>query len=191
MSRLRPTLLLLSLLSFAACGPSTEEPPAPVPASAHEAADAVAGAYRLVSVNEVPLPSRIGMVDECEVQLTKGTLTLDAAAGYNLDVLARAVCDEEEDSEAQIMDRATSRGPYTVQGFEIRFSPALVEAEGVEEGQTSEELAEDMLEEDLEESVETPELYDATQFAGVGTIRDSLLTVRLADDLTTLSFVRK
>jgi hypothetical protein len=126
------------------------------------------------------------------VQLSEGHLTLDADATYDLDVLARAVCDAEEDAEAQLMDRATSEGVYTVEGFELRFGPAVTPVEeGAYEDRLSEELVEDDLEEATEDADATPELYDAGQFAGLGVLRDSLLTVRLDDELTTLSFVKE
>jgi hypothetical protein len=193
----RSCLALALTLSLAACGTdeSTQEPPESVQETPTEAAvstEAVAGTYRLVAVNEEPLPARAGAVDECEVQLSEGSLTLTADAEYDLDVLARAVCDAEEDEEAQMMDRATSEGVYTVQGFELRFGPAVTP---VEEGAYEDRLAEELVEDDLEEAMEdadaTPELYDAGQFAGTGVLRDSLLTVRLDDELTTLSFVKE
>ena len=193
-------LALLLTLSLAACRPdeSTQEPPESVqetPAEAAVSTEAVAGTYRLIAVNENPLPGRAGAVDECEVQLSEGRLTLDADATYDLDLLARAVCDEEEDEEAQMMDRATSEGVYTVEGFELRFGPSVTEAEPEEYeesargnsvgGSAAEELAgEEILPRE-------PELYDAEQFAGLGVLRDSLLTVRLDDDLTTFSFVKE
>ena len=190
-------LALVLTLALAACRPEepTQEPPESVqetPAEAAVSTEAVAGTYRLVAVNETPLPARASAVDECEVQLSEGRLTLTADAAYDLDVLARAVCDAEEDAEAQLMDRAMSEGVYTVQGFELRFGPAVTP---VEEGAFEDRLSEEVIEDDLEEATEdadaTPELYDAGQFAGTGVLRDSLLTVRLDDELTTLSFVKE
>lgn len=188
-------LVLILSLPLAACRPdeSTQEPPESVQETPEEMAvttDEVAGTYRLVAVNEEPLPSRVGAVDECEVQLTEGRLQLGADANYALDVLARAVCDAEEDAEAQLMDRATSEGPYTVQGFEVRFGLAVTP---VNEGAYEDRLSEEVVEDDPQatEELEAHELYDATQFTGVGALRDSLLTVRLEDGLTTLSFVKE
>lgn len=186
---------LLLTFALAACGTdeSTQEPPASVqetPAEGAVSTEAVAGTYRLVAINENPLPSRVGQMDECEVQLSEGRLKLDADAKYKLDVLARAVCDPEEDEEAQMMDRATSEGPYTVEGFELRFNTAVTVMDETEDD-GAEEAVEDAIDETDAEANETPELYDAEQFAGVGTLRDTLLTVRLPDDLTTLSFVKE
>lgn len=186
--RCLPCLALVLTLALAACGTDTptQEPPDSAQDSLAASADAVTGTYRLHAINETPLPGRIGSVDECEVQLSEGRLTLDADASYKLDVLARAVCDEEEDEEAQMMDRATGEGPYTVQGFELRFSPAPVASD--DEVDPSAALDEDAMDEAADG---TPELYNAKQFAGTGTLRDTLLTVRLADDATTLSFVKE
>ena len=184
-------LILILTLALAACGADTatpESPDAAQEALAEAGAESVAGTYRLLAINEKPLPSRIGAVDECEVQLSEGRLTLDADATYELDVLARAVCDEEEDEEAQLMDRATGKGPFTVQGSELRFSPAPVETEDEEDNDAS---AEQQAEDAMDEADAMPELYDAKQFAGMGMIRDTLLTIRLADDATTLSFVKE
>ncbi len=191
-------LALVLTLTLAACRPDepTQEPPESVqetPAEAAVSTEAVAGTYRLVGINENPLPGRVGAMDECEVQLSEGRLTLDADATYDLDVLARAVCDAEEDAEAQLMDRATSEGVYTVQGFELRFGPAVTPVNEEDfEDRLSEEVIEDDIDEAMEEADATPELYDAEeQFAGVGVLRDSLLTVRLDDQATTLSFVKE
>lgn len=198
--RSRFIVVLMLPLLLTACGADepTQEPPESVQESPEEAAvstEAVAGTYALVAVNEQPLPGAVGTMDECEVQLSEGTLELSADAEYALDLLARAVCDAEEDEEAQLMDRATSEGPYTVEGFEVRFGPAVTDADPEAwEDRASEELTEDDIEDEVEEEVEdveTPELYDASQFAGMGTLRDSLLTVRLDDGLTTLSFVKE
>lgn len=200
--RLAPlAVVLVPLLALAACRPdeSTQEPPESVQESPDEAAvstEAVAGTYRLVAVNDEPLPGGVGMVDECEVQLSEGAIELTADADYHLDLLARAVCDEEEAEEAQLMDRATSEGPYTVEGFEVRFGPAVTRAnEEAWEDRAAEELTESEREEEMEEAMAgepaTPELYDASTFAGRGTLRDSLLTVRLEDGLTTLSFMKE
>ena len=181
--RLAPfAFVLVPLLALAACrtDESTQEPPESVQESPEEAAvstEAVAGTYRLVDVNGEPLPGGVGMVDECEVQLSEGRIDLGADARYRLDLLARAACDDEEDEEVQLMDRATSEGPYTVEGFEVRFGPAVT--------RVTEEEAE------AEGEAAMPALYDASAFAGWGTLRDSLLTVRLEDGLTTLSFVKE
>ena len=198
-SRLLVVLMLPLLLG--ACRPDepTREPPDSVQESPDEAAvstESVAGTYALVAVNDEPLPGAVSTADGCEVQLAEGTLDLGADAEYALDVLARAVCDPEEDEEAQLMDRATSEGPYTVEGFEVRFGSAVTDADlEAWEDRLSEEYTEDDVEEATEdvvgEDVETPELYDATTFAGMGVLRDSLLTVRLEDGLTTLSFVKE
>jgi hypothetical protein len=188
-------------LLIAACRPdeSTQEPPDSVQESAAEAAvstDAVAGTYALVAVNDEPLPGAVagadGVAAGCEVQLAGGTLDLGADAEYALDVLARAACDDER---AELMDRATSEGPYTVEGFELRFGTAVTDADyAAWEDRVSEELVEDDLEDAREDALgedAAEELYDAGAFAGRGTLRDSLLTVRLDDGLTTLSFVKE
>ncbi len=191
---LRLPLFLVLLLALAACSAGTEEPPESVQESPIEAAvvpEAVVGTYRLVAINDEPLPHGVGTADECEVQLSKGTLLLGADALYDLDVLARAVCGE--DGEAQRIDRATSEGPFTVEGFEVRFNRAVTEADPEAwEDRASEELAESEMEDDLEDDLEEeePDLYDAALFAGRGTLRDTTLTVRV-DDLTTFTFVRE
>jgi hypothetical protein len=199
--RSRFAVVLLLPLLLAACRPDepTQEPPESAQESPQEAAvstEAVAGTYALVAVNDEPLPGAVGAMDECEVQLAEGTLDLSADAEYALDLLARAVCDDEEDDLAQLMDRATSEGPYTVEGFEVRFGPAVTDPDPEAfEDRVSEELTEDDLEDAREDALdeveEGPELYDAEAFAGRGTLRDSLLTVRLDDGLTTLSFVKE
>ncbi len=181
--RLAPfAFVLVPLLALAACrtDESTQAPPESVQEAPEEAAastEAVAGADHLAAVDDEPLPGGVGMVDECEVQLSEGRIDLGADARYRLDLLARAVCDDEEDEEAQLMDRATSEGPYTVEGFEVRFGAAVTR--GAEE------------EAEGEGEAAMPPLYDASAFAGRGTLRDSLLTVRLDDGLTTLSFVKE
>ncbi len=174
-------LLLLPLLALAACGRGTEDPPESVHESPVEAAvvpKEVVGTYRLVAVNDEPLPHGVGMADECEVQLSRGTLMLGADALYDLDVLARAVCGDGED-DAYTMDRASSEGPFTVEGFEVRFNQAVTRVDE-EEG----------FDDDQEEDVPMPDLYDASAFAGTGTLRDGTLTVRV-DDLTTFTFERE
>ncbi len=177
--------LALLLPLTAACGPGTEEPPESVQETPMEAAvvpDDVVGTYRLVGVNGEPLPRGVGSVDECEVQLSRGTILLGADARYTLDVLARAVCDADE--EAQRLDRSTSEGPFTVEGFDIRFNSAVTEVVEDEES----EMGEDELLED--EEMEEPDLFDASLFAGTGTLRDSTLTI-LVDELTTFTFARE
>ena len=171
-------LVLLPLLVLAACrtDESTDEPPETVqetPTEAAATADDVAGTYRLLEVDDAPLPGAVGYVDECAVQLTEGRLELKGDATYALDVLARAVCDPDADADAQMLDRAMSEGPYTVEGAELRFGPEVtrVEEDGAEEG-----------EEDL---------FDTATFAGRGSVRDTLLSVVLSDDVTTLTFVRE
>lgn len=173
-------LLLLSplLVLLTACRPSetTDAPPESVqetPLEAAVTADSVAGTYRLWQVDEAPLPGAVGYVDECAVQLTEGKLDLKADATYTLDVLARAVCDPDDESGAEMVDRAMSEGPYTLEGFEVRFGPDVtrVHEEAGGEGE--------------------PDLFDTAAFAGEGTLRDTLLTVRLTDDLTTLTFVKE
>lgn len=145
--------------------------------------DSVLGTYRLIAVDDEPLPGGVGMVDECEVQLSRGSITLRDDARYKLDVLARAMCDEDEPEEAQMMDRATSEGPFTVDSVAIRFISAIEEADSMADEPETEEGMED-------EEMEEPDLFDAALFSGTGTLRDTMLTVRL-DDVTTLTFARE
>lgn len=173
---------LLPLLALAACRPSepTDEPPESVqetPLEAAAVADSVAGTYRLHAVNGEPLPGAVGQEDECEVQLSEGRLTLGTDALYSLDVLARAVCGSDEDEEAQMVDRALGEGPFVVEGFEVRFGPEVTRV--------------DEDEDDAAVATEADDLFDTATFAGIGTIRDTLLTVRLSDDFTTLTFAKE
>lgn len=178
-----PRLLLLALLPLlvlAACrtGESTDEPPEAAqetPAEAAATTDDVAGTYRLVEVDDAPLPGAVGYVDECAVELTEGRLDLKGDATYALDVLARAVCDPDESAEAQMHDRAMSEGPYTVEGAELRFGPEVTRVD----------------EDGADEAGEGEDLFNTAAFAGRGSVRDTLLTVYLTDDLTTLTFVRE
>lgn len=171
-------LLLLFPLLLAACRPSenTDEPPESVQETPLEAAvtsDDVAGTYRLWQVDEAPLPGAVGYVDECAVQLTEGTLDLKGDATYTLDVLARAVCDPDAEAGAMDVDRAIVEGSYTLEGFEVRFGEEVTHVD-----------------EDGDDEAEDEDLFNTDAFAGEGTVRDSLLTVRLTDDLTTLTFVK-
>ncbi|MEM1041140.1 MAG: hypothetical protein AAGI91_00780 [Bacteroidota bacterium] len=186
---MRTAALLLLPVLLAACRPveGTQEPPESVQESPAEAAvvpDDVVGTYRLVAVNEEALPGGVGAVDECEVQLSRGTITLRADARYELDVLARAVCDPDEPEDAQMVDRATSEGPFTVEGSDIRFNSAVTEIIEDEEN----EMGEDEMLDD--EEPEEPDLFDASLFAGTGSVSTSTLTI-LVDGLTTLTFERE
>ena len=174
-----PLLALPFLLALAACRPSetTDEPPESIQETPLEAAvttDSLAGTYRLWQVDEAPLPGAVGYVDECAVELTEGHLDLKADATYTLDVLARAVCDPDEEAGAEMVDRAMSEGPYTVEGFEVRFGPDVTR-----------------IHEEDAEGEDEPDLFNTAAFAGTGALRDTVLTVRLTDDLTTLTFVRE
>lgn len=181
----RALFVVLPFLLLIACGPGPEAPAdsdQETPGDVTAVPDSVVGTYRLVAVDDEPLPGGVGMVDECEVQLSRGTITLGDDARYTLDVLARALCDADEPEEAQIVDRATSEGPFTVDSVEIRFISALMEAE------SAADTPDDEGEED--EEMEEPDLYDAALFSGTGTLRDTTLTVRI-DEATTLTFTRE
>lgn len=203
-------LLILPLL-LGACRPeeSTSEPPESVQETPEEAAvstEAVAGTYRLVAVNEDPLPGGVGTMDECAVVLAEGTLALGADADYVLDMLAVADCGD--DDPAPLTERTVAEGPYTVEGFEVRFGSAVTDAdpaayedrvsEEMVGGSAAEQLAGGEVDEgEMEGEVETmeegamPALFDVSDFAATGTLRDSLLTLRLDETLTTLSFVKE
>lgn len=164
-----PVLLLL-----AACG-GTDEPPAPAVQDAPEpvvTADAAAGAYHLWQIDDAPLPGAVGYVDECAVELTEGRLRLSPDGTYELDVLARAVCDPDEEAGAAMVDRAMSEGPYAVSGSGIRFGSEVTRIYD-------------------EEAEREPDLFNTAAFAGEATLRDTLLTVPLTDGLTTLTFVKR
>lgn len=202
--------LILPLL-LGACRPeeSTSEPPESVQETPEEAAvstEAVAGAYRLVAVNEDPLPGGVGTMDECAVVLTEGTLALGADADYVLDVVAAADCGD--DDPAPLTERAVAEGPYTVEGFEVRFGAAVTDADlAAYEDRVSEEMVgesageqlagEEVDEGEMDGEAEAmeegtmPALFDVSDFAATGTLRDSLLTLRLDETLTTLSFVKE
>lgn len=204
------TLLILPLL-LGACRPeeSTQEPPESVQETPEEAAvstEAVAGTYRLVAVNEDPLPGGVGTMDECAVVLTEGMLALGAEADYVFDVLAATDCGD--DDPAPLTERAVSEGPYTVEGFEVRFGSAVTEADPAafedrlsEEavgGSAAEQLAGEEVDEgemndegEIMEESAMPALFDVSDFAATGVLRDSLLTIRLDESLTTLSFVKE
>lgn len=162
------------LLFLAACG-GADEPPDPAqdaPAEPAATMDSVAGTYRLWQVDDAPLPGAVGSVDECAVELTEGRLRLNPNATYKLDVLARAVCDPDEEAGAAMVDRALSEGPYTVSGSEIRFGSEVTRIYD-------------------EEDEPEPDLFNTAAFAGEGTLSDTLLIVHLTDDLTTLTFVKR
>lgn len=195
----RLTLVLILPLLLAACRPeeSTQEPPESVQETPEEAAvttEAVTGTYRLVAVNEEALPSGVGMMDECEVVLTGGLLDLGADADYTLGLLSAADCGD--DDPAPLTERVIAAGPYTVEGFEIRFGDAVTDAAPAEfEDRLSEEAvggsaAEQLMDEDIEEDA-MPALFDIEGFSASGVLRDSLLTIRLPEDLTTLSFEKQ
>jgi hypothetical protein len=203
-------LLILPLL-LGACRPEegTQEPPESVQETPEEAAvstEAVAGSYRLVAVNDESLPGGVGTMDECAVALADGVLDLDADADYTLGLLAFADCGD--DDPAPLTERSVVEGPYTVEGFEVRFGAAVTDADPAAfEDRLSEELvggsaAEQLTGEEVDEgemegedeTVEEgamPALFDISEFAATGVLRDSLLTVRLDEGLTTLSFVKE
>ena len=194
----RTALCLLPLLVLAACGP--DEAPAPVPVVVDEAAvpDSIVGLYNLYAVDEAPLPGRVGERDGCQVDLTEGTITLGTNAFYTLDVLSRTVCEDEND-EANRIDRATSEGPFVLEAagvdtLSLRFSREVAEAEETEaasdDGAADGEASGEASDEAEAEAEKEPDLFDAAAFAGTGVLRDTLLTIRLADDATTLTFVR-
>lgn len=204
-------LVLILPVLLAACRPeeSTQEPPESVQETPEEAAvstESVAGTYRLVAVNEEPLPGGVGTMDECAVALADGVLDLGADADYTLGLLAFADCGD--DDPAPLTERAVAGGPYTVEGFEVRFgrsvtdaAPAAFEDRLSEElvgGSAAEQLTgEDVDEGEMEGEVEPmeddamPALFDLSNFAATGVLRDSLLTVRFDEGLTTLSFVKE
>ncbi len=203
----RFALCLLPLLALAACGPDTDAPPAvkEIPLDEDAVPDSVAGTYTLYAVNEAPLPGRVGERDGCEVDLTEGTIKLGTDALYTLDVLSRTVCEDEND-EANMIDRATSEGPFVmgrfeadslaarVDSLEIRFSREITRDEEPEEADGT--AADDPAADDPDAVAEAedeaqPDLFDAAAFEGTGVLRDTLLTVRLADDATTLTFVKE
>lgn len=163
-----PVLLLL-----AACG-GAEEPPAPAQDTPEPVAtaDAVAGTYHLWQIDDAPLPGAVGYVDECAVELTEGRLRLAPDGTYELDVLARAVCDPDEEAGAAMVDRAMSEGPYAVAGSGLRFGAEVTRIYD-------------------EEAEREPDLFNTAAFAGEATLRDTLLTVPLTDGLTTLTFVKR
>ena len=203
-------LLILPLL-LGACRPEegTQEPPESVQETPEEAAvstEAVAGSYRLVAVNDEPLPGGVGTMDECEVVLTEGALALGAEADYVLDVVATADCGD--DDPAPLAERSVAEGPYTVEGFEVRFGAAVTDAdpaafedrlseEGVGGSAAEQLVGEEVDEGEMEGEDETmeegtmPALFDLSDFAATGVLRDSLLTVRLDESLTTLSFTKE
>lgn len=173
------SLALVPLL-LAACRPSeqTEPPPETVqesPAEAAATAPDVVGTYRLAAVGDEPLPALAGQVDECALMLTGGTLRLGADARFDLALETRADCgDDELDPPAE---RVTHEGPYAVAGFDIRFGEETTRA-----GQPGDPESADATDETL---------LSAERFAGDGSIRDSVITLRTSDDLTTFTFVRE
>ena len=189
---------LALLLLFSACrsDDSAQEPTegaqeAPIEAAA--VAEEMVGTWTLTAVNDEPLPGTVGSDEGCAVQLSEGTIELGVDALYELDVLARATCG---DDEAERMDRATAVGPFRVQGFELFFNDEVTRADHTAwQDRVTEEIIEreeEELEEEAEEGAaeDTPDLYDTESFVGTGVVRDTLLTVRLSDDLTTLTFVK-
>lgn len=207
--RSRLVLLLVLPVLLAACRPSesTQEPPESVQETPEEAAvstESVAGTYRLVAVNDEPLPGGVGTMDECAVVLNGGLLDLGADADYVLGLLAAADCGD--DDPMPLTERAVAAGPYTVEGFEVRFGRAVTDAAPAAfEDRLSEELvggsaAEQLaggevdamdVEDDVMADDAMPPLFDVSDFAARGVLRDSLLTVRLDEGLTTLSFVKQ
>jgi hypothetical protein len=209
--RSRLVVLLMLPLLLAACRPEegTQEPPESVQETPEQAAvttEAVAGTYRLVAVNDDPLPGGFGTVDECAVVLTGGLLDLGADADYVLGLLAAADCGD--DDPMPLTERAVAGGPYTVEGFEVRFGRSVTDAAPAAfEDRLSEELvggsaAEQLMGGEVDEGTmegedepmdddAMPALFDLSAFAARGVLRDSLLTLRFDEGLTTLAFVKE
>lgn len=127
--------------------------------------DPTATEYTLAQVAGKPLPVMVDKESHCEETVTAGTLTLSGENRWRLATVTSEVCGDRTDE-----DRDSDDGTYRTEGATIRFLD--------DDGDDSDR------DRDLGKELDLDELQ-------TGTIADDgTLTVRLADEKTTLVFRR-
>jgi hypothetical protein len=179
---LRLLVLLAVIGLLAGCRPAEPmQPPPDTEITRYEQAargsEAVAGTYRLASLDRHYLPAAAGMDGRCTILLADGTLTLTADGRYEMRLETTSECDGERRQHGEA-DVVVKEGLYSLAGFRLRFGDKMIVGRP--------DLA--------PETTTGPEalveaIFHYGRFAAVGTYRAGRITATMRD-LRTFEFAR-